>query len=96
MITVCSRTFKEPIECKNFDDNDEICNCVIQLKKLREGFVLVETKSRIIWMKRAKAIKAGYGRPPYEFQLGINIDGTGLDEPDWLHMHGNCLTQEVK
>ena len=96
MIQVCKQKFKDPIMCMNFDHDDEICNCVIQLQKLRAGFVLVETTLKIRWLKRQNAVRLGYGSKINPFELGVNIDGTGLPEPDWVHMHGNCLSEEIE
>lgn len=90
MIKVCDETYEDPSYCKNFDHDDEICNCVHQLKNLRDGYVMFDESGK--WIKREDAIKLGYGTKEHPFELGINVDGTGLDEPDWVHVHGNCLT----
>lgn len=101
-IKICKETYEEPKYCKNFDHDDEICNCVHQLKKLRDGYVLVEGSTPLDkditmnWMKREDAIKVGFGVDRFEFQLGVNVDGAGYPEPDYLHMHGNCLTTLIE
>lgn len=95
-IKICKKYFEDPIECKSFDERDEDLTCVYQLKMLRDGFVLVDDAGN--WMKREDAIKEGYGKSYKEnpFILGVCEDGTGLPEPDWDHVHGCCLVNEIQ